>query len=242
MQNPLLKVAEKRHEFQNMEWLNLHTSVLDSPEVLGEEPINRATWLFLLRYCIGQENKGRIYGAVSWGDRKWQQLVRVTLAEVKAESSLWRWVGDDLEVKLYPIDAERLVQLKRKAARRNGNQGGRPKKTNVGSENKPTSVISAKAKGKEREGEGNERELGVPPCTLPKDHKEAIAFAGVQMIPPDFIRETFDRCMAVGWIDTQGRAIASWPHYLAKSYADAKQRSVTTASRPGAPEKGITFV
>lgn len=225
-----------------MEWLNLHTSVLDSPEVLGEEPINRATWLFLLRYCIGQENKGRICGAVSWGDRKWQQLVRVTLAEVKADSSLWAWRGDDLEVKLYPHDKEREVKQKRISARRNGNRGGRPKKTNVGLPQKPTSVNSAKAEGKGMEGEGNGREQGAVISSLPQSHAEAIAFAGVQMIPTDFIRETFDRCMAVGWIDTQGREIASWPHYLAKSYADAKQRNATTASRPGAPEKGFTFV
>lgn len=134
-----------------MEWLNLHTSVLDSPAVLGEEPLNRATWIFLLRYCIGQENNGRILGAVSWGDRKWQQLVRVTLAEVQAQSSLWDWRGGDLIVSMYPVEKEREVKRKRAAARRNGNQGGRPRKTNVGYFEKPTLVNSPKAEG-EREG------------------------------------------------------------------------------------------
>lgn len=141
-----------------MEWLNLHTSVLDSPAVLGEEPLNRATWIFLLRYCIGQENNGRISGAVSWGDRKWQQLVRVTLAEVKAESSLWEWRGDDLVVSMYPVEKEREVKRKRAAARRNGNQGGRPKKTNVGYFEKPTLVNSPKAEG---EGEGKDKGINT---------------------------------------------------------------------------------
>ena len=141
-----------------MEWLNLHTSVLDSPAVLGEEPLNRATWIFLLRYCIGQENNGRISGAVSWGDRKWQQLVRVTLAEVKAESSLWEWRGDDLVVSMYPVEKEREVKRKRAAARRNGNQGGRPKKTNVGYSEKPTLVNSPKAEG---EGEGKDKGINT---------------------------------------------------------------------------------
>ena len=41
-----------------MDWLNLHISVLDSPQVLRCDPVRRATWLFLLRYCISQENGG----------------------------------------------------------------------------------------------------------------------------------------------------------------------------------------
>lgn len=99
-----------------MEWLNIHVSMLDSPEFLGSEPVDRATWLCLLRYCIGQENGGRILGAAEWGDRKWQQLVRVTLAEVQRQSSLW-WLEDGaLVVAGYPKARERQVKQGRKNA------------------------------------------------------------------------------------------------------------------------------
>jgi len=143
-----------------MEWLNLHSSVLDSPEVVGEDPTNRATWLFLLRYCIGQENAGRIASARSWGDRKWQQLIRITKREVLRDSSLWQWDGDDLLVFAYPVERESLVKNKRDLARKNGRSGGRPKNNPDETQTKPTSepilVIYEKAEGeREREGEYN---------------------------------------------------------------------------------------
>lgn len=150
-----------------MEWLNLHTSVLDSPEFIGSEPTVRATWLCLMRYCIGQENGGVIPGARSWGDRKWQQLVRITLAEAETESDLWKWVGDDLHVFRYPIDKQSEVQrlrsigsktseAKRKAAQANGVKGGRPAQNPT---DNPTENPTEKPKithGKPIEGNGRE--------------------------------------------------------------------------------------
>ncbi len=93
-----------------MDWLNLHTSVLDSEAVIGSEPVDRATWLFLLRYCCGQENGGRIGNCLDWGDRRWQQLCRVTLAEVQRRSELWRWDGADLVIAFYFVEKEVEVQ------------------------------------------------------------------------------------------------------------------------------------
>lgn len=123
-----------------MDWLNLHTSVLDSPEVIGAEPVDRGTWLMLERYCIGQENGGIIKDCRRWKDRKWQQVVRVTQAEVNRESDLWAWRADDLMVMFYPLEKEaevkRLRELgklrtpaKQAAAQANGKLGGRPVKT-----------------------------------------------------------------------------------------------------------------
>lgn len=124
-----------------MDWLNLHTSTLDSPEVVGADPRARATWLFLLRYCVGQENGGLIRDCASWGDRKWQQAIRVTKREVAQSTQLWRWEGGDLRVNFYPTKKEKEVQAKREggrlggqarteakieAARLNGGLGGRP--------------------------------------------------------------------------------------------------------------------
>lgn len=100
-----------------MDWLNLHASTLDSPEFVGAKPAQRSTWLCLLRFCIGQENSGRIVGANTWGDRRWQQLVRVTHREIKDSCELWRIDGDDIEVNFYPVAKQREIESKRQAGR-----------------------------------------------------------------------------------------------------------------------------
>jgi hypothetical protein len=137
-----------------MEWLNLHTSVLDSPEVIGSDPVERGTWLMLLRYCIGQENSGIIRDCADWKDRKWQQVIRVTLSEVQATSELWTWKGNDLHVHLYPVEKEAEVHrlraigkqttpAKQRAARDNGKKStGRPK-TQQETEQKPNTEPSS---------------------------------------------------------------------------------------------------
>lgn len=143
-----------------MDWINLHTSILDSEEFLGEEPVNQATWLKLLRYCIGQENSGIIKDCLNWKDRKWQQIVRVTQAETQAESALWAWVEDSLQIMFYPLEKEAIVkgarqggrsktQAKTQASKENGKGGGRPKNPRQ---------TQAKTQQKGREGNGMEQE------------------------------------------------------------------------------------
>lgn len=107
-----------------MNWININVAVIDSEEFLGSEPTERGTWLCLQRYCVGQENGGRIAGAKEWKDRKWQQVVRVTLREVSSKCDLWAWESDDLVVAFYPIEKEIEV----KTNRSNGAKGGRPTK------------------------------------------------------------------------------------------------------------------
>ena len=162
-----------------MDWLNLHTSVLDSPEVVGAEPLDRGTWLMLLRYCIGQENGGTIADCAEWKDRKWQQLARVTLAEVKRASDLWRWDGGALVVYHYPIDKEEEVRCmrslgklstpaKRAAAKANGRLGGRPAKTEQETQRETqreteqeTHEKPIQGKGREEEWKGKEEETAA---------------------------------------------------------------------------------
>ena len=151
-----------------MDWINLHTSFLDSPDFLGAEPVDRATWLCLLRYCVGQENSGTIADAASWGDRKWQQLVRVTLKEVNRNSDLWKWVNDDLVVTAYPAEAESTVIRNRE----NGKLGGRPKKP---TDNHPVNPddnhpVPPRRNERVREGKGKDKEKEgepTPPPTPP---------------------------------------------------------------------------
>jgi len=103
-----------------MDWINIHTSVLDSAEFLTAEPVDRGTWLCLQRYCCGQENGGRIIGAAVWKDRIWQQLAGVTLREVRRASQLWNWVGEDLVVSFYNTETEKKIQRNREVGASGG--------------------------------------------------------------------------------------------------------------------------
>ena len=148
-----------------MEWLNIHSSTLDAPEFVGSDPVRRATWLCLLRYCAGQENGGTISSCKSWPDRKWQQLCRVTQAETQAETQLWHWECESLVVWRYPVEKEDQIKRLRiaggksspakvSAAQANGSKGGRPPITQQETHGKP---IEGDGKGKEKgmEVEGN---------------------------------------------------------------------------------------
>ena len=128
-----------------MEFLNLHSSALDSPEMAGAEPAELGTWLMLARYCAGQENGGVIAGCREWRDRKWQTVVRVAQAMVMRETELWSWHGDDLHVMHYPAEQEATVKAKRELARVNGMRGGRPKKGDAAGE---TEKVEAESQGK----------------------------------------------------------------------------------------------
>lgn len=157
-----------------MEWLNLHTSTLDAPEFVGAEPHERATWLCLLRFCIGQENGGRIEGAKLWADRRWQQLCRVTKREVSMTSELWTWEEDNLVVWAYPLDKEEEV----KRNRTNGLKGGRPPGSHQKNPKETTRLFSGSTSAEtegEGEGEGEER----------KDKEKGNAKGGTDVPPLD---------------------------------------------------------
>jgi hypothetical protein len=160
-----------------MEWLNLHTSTLDSPEVVGAEPVDRATWIFLLRYCAGQENGGVIANCAGWADRKWQQLVRVTLAEVQKPSELWRFEGADLAVNFYPIEKQREVEAKRNAGKatvaKRWAHKAEPAMAQADSSADSSATCLADTEGKGKEGnrkengkEGEGRADGTAPLAL----------------------------------------------------------------------------
>ena len=100
-----------------MEWIKLDLKTLDSPEYVGSEPVERATWVNLTGYCAKQENGGRILDCASWPDRMWQQICGVTQGETRLECDLYHWEGDDLVVAFYPIKTEEIVQSRREAGK-----------------------------------------------------------------------------------------------------------------------------
>ena len=151
-----------------MDWLNIHRSTLAAEQFLGCEPTQRATWLCLLAYCADQENGGRIEGASEWGDRKWQQIVRITHSEAHDKCDLWRWEDGVLIVWAYPVEKEAEVRRNRE----NGKGGGRPPKPKENqvvssglTETEPPAPISAeterKGKGIGKEGKKKEKSKGA---------------------------------------------------------------------------------
>lgn len=166
-----------------MDWLNIHRSTLAAAEFLGCDPVQRATWLCLMAYCADQENGGRIDGAGDWGDRKWQQVVRVTKIEAHDKCPLWSWESGALTVWAYPVDKEEEVRRNRE----NGKTGGRPPKprgnqvvfgglpsglpsglTQSITQTEPSAPISAETerKGKEREEEEEEHPPKPPQAKI----------------------------------------------------------------------------
>ncbi len=126
--------------------MNIPTALFSSPEFIGAEPIQRATWIALLAWCCTQENGGIIEGCRSWGMRRWMQTCGVMDKEVMNGGELYHFDGDNLVVFGYPGGVQELLERKRVIARENGKLGGRPRKTNAGTdmetEEKPTSVNS----------------------------------------------------------------------------------------------------
>ena len=208
--------------FLIMEFINIPTALFSSPEYIGAEPIQRATWISLLAWCCEQENGGIIEGCRSWGMRRWMQTCGVTDQEISAENELYHFDGDNLVVFGYPHEIQDSVQTRRKTARENGKLGGRPRKTDIGTSvgtekethEKPTSVISenpaktkpvifenpeenpAKTVRKEGRKEGI-HPLTPSPCTVEEveAHLRDAAFAGRVRLTPDQIPD----CATAYW-------------------------------------------
>lgn len=191
-----------------MEWLNIHTSTIDSPEVGAAEPQDIGTWLKLLRYCAGQENGGRIRGAKEWPERLWLFGVKVTAADVQRECDLWTWQGADLLVEFYPKQKESEVRAKRKG----GTKGAHSR----WSEKKPSSTLapdgspmpeampSAKPQANgspihmsdaegEGKGKGKEYTHTLRARGLTPDWAEVEAFAQASGVDVPFARDWYER-------------------------------------------------
>lgn len=145
-----------------MNYLNIPIEVLSSEEFIGSLPVERATWLCLMKYCAHHETGGRIVGAGEWGERKLIGLLSVTKEEIRKDTPLWEWDGADIIVWGYPIEQEAACQAKRDAGRRYGK--GHPKGQEGGEDtgkvpdslpdslaiSSPDSLAMTERKGKER--------------------------------------------------------------------------------------------
>jgi hypothetical protein len=160
-----------------MNWLNIYTPVLRSPEFIGSEPVARATWLYVFAYCAEQENGGRIIGAKNWKDRQWQQTCGVTLSEVESSKPLLAWEGEDLVLHSYPNEKEAEVQAKREGGKKGGKASAkaRQKAANEASREAQLPSSASSSASTEGEGEGNRKknrngkeEEEKPPLTPPK--------------------------------------------------------------------------
>jgi hypothetical protein len=200
-------------------WLNISIQTLDSENFLGSDPIERGTWLCLLRYCIGQENGGTISGCIEWSDRKWQQLVRITKKESSRSCDLWSWDGDDLIVWGYPKEKETEVKEKRERAKTNGAKGGRPSKTDEGTNKEPTLVNCAKAERNEKGKEVELRERYIP--REPVDLTKAIGYGQQIGVSKEMVEHWHSLRSRDGWTISGNNGIErpvtaqNWMHDLA---------------------------
>lgn len=154
-----------------MNWLNINTTSLRSPEFISSEPVERATWLCVLSYSAEQENGGRVLGAALWSDRQWQQTCGVTLAEVRQTTRLLLIEGDDVLVAFYPREQEKKQQNNRRKASAGGLKSAAVralKRQSAGQPASPASSLASTPASTERnrkEKEGNIAQAQALPST-----------------------------------------------------------------------------
>lgn len=238
-----------------MNWLNINISTLRSPEFIGSEPEQRATWLCVLGYSVDQENSGRLIGAASWKDRQWQQTCGVTLQEVVNAARLLVVDGDDIVVKFYPVDKQHEVVNKREAGR-NGGRAKAAKAPSSATSTTPSSATSsaiscaspdggscASTEGKGREGKekkdnGREEEGESEATTArPQSLDEALAFGTTQPgWRAEVITKWFHSREGQGWVRGNGIPITNWRSDLTIWVMD-EARKLPTTTAPKTPSK-----
>ena len=102
-----------------MNWLNINTTHMRDPLWVKSDATQRGAWLSMLGYCTERETNGIIVGSRLWTDRQWIHSTGLMAAEV-GDSSLWKWVGDDLHLELYPHEMQSMVVARREGGRKGG--------------------------------------------------------------------------------------------------------------------------
>lgn len=221
-----------------MKWLNIEISILRSPDYVGAEPVERATWLNLLAYCADQENGGVIRNCRSWKCRQWQQTCGITAAEAQLEAQLYQWCGDDLLVCHYPVSKEAELRAKREAGAKGGKASGKAR-----SEAQLEAVLEAdlerkgKGKGNGKEMEGGETITAeVVDTPSLEEFKTAAHLMGVESeIAEEVWHDNESRAIAPTghWTDWNGRPIHNWRANLkARAAQIARKRPSKALTKP----------
>ncbi len=160
--------------FEFMNWINIQTSTLRSPQFIGSDPIARGTWISVLGYCYEQENGGLIANCKSWKDRQWQQICGVTRNEIDGATLLMQWLDNDLNVWNYPTETEDEIKRKREAGRKGGQARSQAK------------IEAAKANGAKHNPSITQAQPKQEPNVIEKKRKEKEAESDAEAPPPDF--------------------------------------------------------
>ena len=102
-----------------MNWININTKDMKHPLMVRSDAVQRGAWLSMVCYCTELETDGIIIGARLWTDREWMHSTGLLASEV-GDSSLWKWIGDDLHLELYPHDLQAGVISRREGGRKGG--------------------------------------------------------------------------------------------------------------------------
>jgi len=178
-----------------MNWLNLQTSVIRSPEYVGCDPVQRATWLNLMIYCAEQENGGMIPDCANWKDRRWQQTCGVTKPEVDDQCDLWSFDGENLTIWAYPAEKQEEIQKMRES----GARGGKKRAENAAKSKEkqdsssPPSTLPSSPPSTERKGK---EEKGILPPTPQSEASESAE---------DFYEENMPTANAQSMLDLEKR-------------------------------------
>jgi len=241
MQPPRLAVL-----FSPVRYLNLDIPLTVRNAIyIGEEPLNRATWLGLLTYCCEQENGGIIANCHDWGDRKWQQTCAVTLPEMQRPSALWAWVGNDLHVWGYPEKQQAEVERKRAgglktAAKRWGYELPSyelPSETETEEEGNSNSKSKGELRGElqaqlvaeqpENDSSAimNIQDVEVEaPRGFPRSEKQASEVAAFVGCPPEFAVRLWTWLAGKHWMDKNGMRVGNFRRWLRGHWLNEEER------------------
>jgi len=146
-----------------MNWLNINTVNSHDPRYTHSLWSDRGAWLSMVTYCTEQETGGIIVGARLWTDRQWLLSFGGLLSELNPDSLLWKWVGNDLHLELYPHDMQATVIARREAGRKGGQVKSEAKaeavRANGNVEKAKQKQSKSKATSKPKEMERKEKEL-----------------------------------------------------------------------------------
>lgn len=146
-----------------MNYINIHISTLRTREYAASDPVQRATWLNLMAYCVEQENGGKISDCAGWNCRLWQFTCGVTKREVGSNSALWSFDDEGtLTVWGYPVDQEDAVRAKRLGGAKGGKKPETPENTGEGAHEWPSNDQADGSPQPNHEGEAAGTPEGYP--------------------------------------------------------------------------------